>query len=164
MSQANRISAIISGEDKQNIVNHITAIKETLAPILVHSLSPDDRHTMIKMGDKSVAFVQKTLGYANQNPSLVPAYLDIPEAEKDFNLYADLQGIYNQLSTLLTSIEDALMISGSEAMNGALIFYNSVQGAVRSNVAGSEAILEELSQRFPKKSSKAATKKTDEGQ
>jgi len=164
MSQANKISAVISDEDKQNVQNNIKSIQTMLASVLMHSLTADDRHTMVKMGDKSVAFVQKALDYASKNPTLVPSYLDATEAEKDFKLYADLQSIYNQLGTLFTSVEDALMICGSEAMNGALIFYQSLQGAVRSNVPGSEAILEDLKQRFPKKSSKAGTKKTVDSQ
>lgn len=149
MSQQNRISATISQEQKIVIQSAIDGIKTALAEILIHSLTPKERKTIVKMGDKTLAFVQKSLDYANSSPGLAPAYLDIAEAQRDLKLSLDLQNIFNQLSTLTTALEDAMIISGSEAYNGALIFYNSIQGAVRSNVPGSQSILDELKQRFP---------------
>jgi hypothetical protein len=50
-----------------------------------------------KMGDKTLAFVQKALEYAEANPTLVPAYLDIAEAKKDFSLSQDLNLMKIQL-------------------------------------------------------------------
>ena len=149
MSQQNRISATVSQEQKVAIQSGIDGIKTALSDILIHSLTPKERKTIVKMGDKTVAFVQKSLDYADSNLTLAPAYLDIAEAQKDLKLSLDLQSIFNQLSALTTALEDAMIISGSEAYNGALIFYNSVQGAVRSNVPGSQSILDELKQRFP---------------
>jgi len=77
------------------------------------------------MGDKSISFVQKALDYAGSNPALVPAFLDLAEAKKDLALSADLHQLYNQLNALATAVEDALLLAGSEAYDGALIFYNA---------------------------------------
>jgi len=158
MSQKNRISASVSAEDKATVLANITSIQNTLSHMLTHSLEADDRRAMIKMGDKTVAFVQKSLDYAGNNPKIVPSYLDLEEANKDLKLSQDLQPIYNQLKALTTAIEDALMICGSEAYDAALIFYNAAKGAARSNIPGSEAILEDLQHRFPRKQAKAAPK------
>ena len=109
------------------------------------------------MGDKSISFVQKALDYAGSNPALVPAFLDLAEAKKDLALSADLHQLYNQLNALATAVEDALLLAGSEAYDGALIFYNAVKGSARSNVPGSSAILQDLQQRFPRVTKKPAT-------
>jgi len=149
MSQQNRISASISQEVKTAILGNINSIKSALESILIHSLNAEQRKGIAKMGDKSLAFVQKSLDYASSNPTLVPAYLDVEEAKRDLQLSLDLQNIYNQFAALNTALEDAMMISGSEAYDGALIFYKSMQAAVRSNVPGSQSILDDLKQRFP---------------
>lgn len=38
---------------------------------------------MLKMGEKTVSFVQKSYDYSRENPDLVPPFLDIAEYEKD---------------------------------------------------------------------------------
>lgn len=156
MSQDNLLSASISAADKTTINTNIANVTTTLGAILSISLTADDRKNMLKMGDKTLAFVQKTITYANQNAALVPVFLNLPEANKDLQLADDLNDIYKALLTLITSVEDALMISGSEAYNAALIFYASVKGAARSNVAGSQAIYDDLKQRFPNRVKKEA--------
>lgn len=160
MSQQNRISATLTPEQKLSIQTDLNSIKSVLSGILIHSLTPDERQTMVKMGDKSVAFVQKSLEFATSNPPLVPSFLDVNEAKRDLQLSLDLQSIFFQLVALTTAMEDAMMISGSEAYNGALIFYKSMQAAVRSNVPGSQSIVDELKQRFPRKGGNGDTPPT----
>jgi len=88
----------------------------------------------------------------------VPSYLDVPEAKKDFALAHDLYGILQQINTLQRAVEDTMMVAGSEAYDAALIFYNSVKGASRVNVPGSEAIYNDLHQRFAVKPQKTVAK------
>jgi hypothetical protein len=110
------------------------------------------------MRDKTVAFVQKSLEYAEMTPALVPGYLDIPEAKKDLVFSQDLNTVLKQVSILQRAIEDTMMVAGSEAYNAALVFYNSVKGASRVNVPGSEAVYNDLQHRFAMKPKKAETK------
>ncbi|WP_153797002.1 hypothetical protein [Foetidibacter luteolus] len=151
MSQQNRISASLTQQEKDLAIAAFENAKSQLAAILVHSLTPAERKTMIKMGDKTVAFVQKALDYAKSNPEVVPAYLDIAEAERDLKLAKDLKTIHNISKKIGVSIEDAMMICGSEAYNVALLVYKGVQGAARGNVPGSQAILNDLKTRFPQR-------------
>jgi hypothetical protein len=39
---------------------------------------------MLKMGDKSLAFVEKAHDYTHDNPNLVPSYLDLGAFDVDF--------------------------------------------------------------------------------
>ncbi len=151
MSKKNQISAAITAEQSTAVLESINSINESLKHVLTINLTADDRLAMLKMGDKTLAFVQKALEYATQHESLRPAFLDLPEAKKDYELAASLQVVKQRLSALLRAVEDAEMMAGGEAYEAALIFYNSVKGAARSNIAGSQAIENDLKQRFPRR-------------
>jgi len=151
MSKKNQISAAITTAQSTAVLESISSINESLKHVLTINLTGDDRLGMLKMGDKTLAFVQKALEYASQHESLRPSFLDLPEAKKDYELAAGLQVIKQGLGALLRAVEDSQMIAGSEAYDAALIFYNSVKGAARSNIAGAQAIENDLKQRFPRR-------------
>jgi len=158
MSQENLISTSISTETLVAVNTNLTAINTALANILLFNLTAAERQSLRIMGDKSIAFVQKALEYAENNPALLPPYLSLAEAQKDFALTHDLYGILQQINTLQRAVEDTMMVAGSEAYDAALIFYNSVKGASRVNVPGSEAVYNDLQQRFAVKLQKTVTK------
>lgn len=155
MAQNNKVSMEVTAEQIQAVKKHVEGIGTELKDVLNLSLSAEERVELLKMGDKSVAFVTKALELASQNPALVPAYLDIVEAKKDFQLTQSLLPVRQQLETLLRAVEDVMMIAGSEAYDASLIYYNSVKGASRSNVPGAQAVWDELSPRFPRKARKS---------
>lgn len=158
MSQENLVSIVIPADKLTAIQTNINALSTSLENYLLFNLTPSDRLELSKMGDKTIAFVQKSLEYTESNPTLVPAYLDITEAKKDFALSQELNNILKQISTLQRAIEDTTMVAGSEAYNASLVFYNSVKGASRVNVPGSEAVYNDLQQRFAVKTKKAEIK------
>jgi hypothetical protein len=158
MPQENLVSTMIPVEVSADINAKLTALHASLADYLLFNLTPTERLELSKMGDKTIAFVQKSLEYAEKNPALVPGYLDIAEAKKDLLFSQDLNAILKQVSTLQRAIEDTVMVAGSEAYNAALVFYSSVKGASRVNVPGSEAVYNDLQQRFAVKAKKTETK------
>ena len=149
MSLSNRISSEITPEQAAAIAAAFEQLKTALAPVLLINLTNEERTAILKMGDKTLAFVSKTLEYATQNPLLVPNYIDLAEAKKDNKLAADIYGIFQQLSSILRGIEDTGMVAGSEAYEAALVIYHSIKGASRSNITGTQAIYDDLKQRFP---------------
>lgn len=148
MSQENLISTEISAAIAADIIEKLNAVNTALGSILLFNLTGQDRLELRKLGDKSLPFVEKALEYASNNSALVPTYLDLVEAKKDLKLTQDLSNILKQVSTLNRAIEDTLMVAGSEAYDAALVFYNSVKGASRVNVPGSEAVYNDLQKRF----------------
>lgn len=158
MSQENQISTTISAEVLADITGKLTDVSTSLANVLLFNLTADERRAMRTLGDKTLAFVQKTLEYAENYPALLPNYLDLPEAKKDYALSRDLYTILQQVNTLQRALEDVMMVAGSEAYDAALIYYNSIKAASRGNVPGSEAIYNDLQQRFALKPKKAVAK------
>jgi hypothetical protein len=128
------------------------------------TLTPEERQEMLVMGDKSVAFVEKSYDFAVQNPSLVPSYLDMATFDIDKSNAVGLWTLLNTAQQVVRGIADTSLVSGSDAMHEALVFYNSVKYAASQDVYGAEAIYEELRKRFPRgKRKKDDTKAEAEG-
>ncbi|QNN42385.1 hypothetical protein [Pedobacter roseus] len=157
MSSKNKISTEITPEQSAAIAAAFEALKTALAPVLLISLTSEERMSTLKMGDKTIAFVNKTLEYATQNPSLIPLYVDLNEAKKDNKLASDIYGIFQQLNTIIRAMEDTGMVAGGEAYEAALIIYHSIKGASRSGIPGTQAIYDDLKQRFPSRGKKIDT-------
>jgi hypothetical protein len=130
------------------IHTQISGILTSLQPY-VTALTPQERRDMLKMGDKSLAFVEKAHGYAHENAALVPNYLDMVAFDVDFNDAHGLWTILNLVKQLEESLEDTVMTAGSEAFHTALVFYNAAQQAAKLDVPGAKAIYEDLKTRFP---------------
>jgi len=61
MSQENLVSLTIPAEKLSAIQSNITALNTLLESYLLFNLTPQDRKELTKMGDKTIAFVQKSL-------------------------------------------------------------------------------------------------------
>lgn len=155
--QENQISINFSNEELKKINEAIKTLQDALLPKLV-KLSPEQRHEIVKMGDKTLAFVTKSYEYASQNPTLVPAYLDVNEMKNDLDAVETLRQIFNPLQEIAQDLEDSMMLSGSEAFIASLVFYNAVKGASKSKIGASEQIYNDLSQRFARPSRKKDNK------
>jgi hypothetical protein len=128
-----------------------TKIQEALtelSPYLL-ALTPEDRREMPKMGEKTVAFVEKAFDFAKQNPKLVPSYLEMAEFEIDFQDAHGLWALHNMIIQLEEGISGTEMAAGSEAYQAALVFYQSAKAAAAQNVSGANAVYDELKKRFP---------------
>ncbi len=148
MSKDNWVSLNINEADLQEIKNAVQVLQTKLVPHLV-GMTTDERKELPKMGDKSVVFVSKSAEYANQNPSLVPQYIDLEELSKDIAAIEILRQIQTPLEQLIARIDDTAMIAGSEAYKATLAFYNAVKGAAKAGVPNAQLIYDDLCQRFP---------------
>jgi len=151
----NRISVSISPDAVAAIKAAIDTIEKNL-PTLIN-LTKEERHELPKMGDKTIAFVSKTLEYAKQNPKIVPAFLDLSEFEKDVNAVNSINKVLIPLQQLVEKLDDTALLAGSEAYSASLVFYNAVKGASKAGVPGTKIVFDDLQARFTDKSKVAAT-------
>ena len=119
-----------------------------LRPYLT-SLTPAQRQDLLKMGDKTLAFVQKSREYARLNPSFVPAFVDMAEFESDAEALDGLAPVHQLLEALALDTDSTLMLAGSNAYAAALVLYNNIKFLARNNQPGAQAAYDDLSQRFP---------------
>jgi len=131
-----------------DVQTHLTAIKEALAPYLT-PLTPDERKSMLRMADKTVAFVTKTTEFATTNPSFVPSFVDLAELKQDTAGMAALAPLRQQLDQLALDTDSTVMIAGSEAYGNALTVYGNIKFMAKNKQAGAQAAYDELRVRFP---------------
>jgi len=144
----NRVSASLSVADQEAVMAAIATIKNKL-PFLI-DISVEDRQNMLKMGDKSRAFVQKTMDLVNQNDDFLPRGFDVDEMRKDVKLLADLYPILQGLNQLQELVDDTIMVVGSEAYAAALVAYRYAKESGAG--AGLDGIVDDIGRRFARKS------------
>ncbi len=149
----NKIDAVVTEDNKTAVANAVQAVRDAL-PFLL-DLTPDERRNMAKLGDKSVAFVTKALELANQNSDFLPGSFNIEEMRKDVNLYNDLHAIRGSIVQLQELLEDSIMQAGNEAYSAALVVYHYAK-STRMHSEGLDALVDEMSKRFVKKSQNMA--------
>jgi hypothetical protein len=148
MASDNRISLELTAAQKTAIVDAVMALKAALQGVVIN-LTADERRSLPKIGDKSVAFDEKCAAYMASRPDLVPSFLDTVEMGKDRKLVADLLPCLRELAPLCEGLEDTITLAQSDNMVGDLAFYLNVQSAAKRGVAGSDTILTDLKTRFP---------------
>ena len=143
----NLINAQVPEAELAKIQEKLREIRELLAPY-VATLTMEDRKSLPKMSDKTLAFVSKTAEYVKSNPKLIPPMMEAEELGKDFTLNQSLQPVYNSLKQLVDNLSDTLMLSGHEAYVQALLYYASVKMAARLGDQDAKSIQEDLGKRF----------------
>ncbi|WP_319482494.1 hypothetical protein [uncultured Draconibacterium sp.] len=144
-----KFSFQLSEQDKSDVNTAIQTLVSILEPKLI-TLTAEERMEMPKMGDKTVSFVEKAIEYAQEYPQYMPAFIDVPEAELDFNAVKDIRVIFNQLQRLTSELDDSMILAGSEAYSSTLAVYKVLKNAADMGQPGAENAARELASRFPR--------------
>jgi hypothetical protein len=150
MSTPNQISTAIPAETLAEVLSHLQACKAALAPYL-QALTTEQKHDLFKMGDKTVATVQKVKSYLETNPEFIPPYMDTKEFLKDEELVTGLDPLRNLAEQLASDLSDTAMLAGSEALVNALLYYGTAKEAAAKGVLAAAPIYEDLRQQFVRK-------------
>lgn len=150
MADHNRISASVTADDLAAITAAIETIKSKL-PFLI-SLEPGEIRELPKIGPKTLAFDEGCRDFMLRHPELVPAYIDVAEADKDRALREQMSDVVRTLGTLSQNAEDTLAVISHEIYNADLAFYNNVKQAAKRGVLSAQSVYEVLSVRFPGRS------------
>ena len=144
----------ISVEIPQAVIDRVTEklqeCQTALAPYL-QAITADERMSLFKMGNKTVATVQKIKSYMQTNPEFIPGYMNSDEFLKDEKLVTQLQPVMNLAKQLTDNTEDTMMLAGSEAIMGALLYYGQVEEAKKKGINSARPIYDDLSARFTRK-------------
>jgi hypothetical protein len=138
----------------------IATISQNLSFLV--DLSPEERRTMSKLGDRNRAFTRKALEIATQNPDFLPRSFDVEELRRDFELFEALQPMLLALTRLQELIDDTAVAAGNEAYAAALEVYRYAKA--NGTVAGLDKLVDEMGQRFAQSSSRgrsAAARSSD---
>ena len=153
MSTNNQINIEIPQAILDEVYADLQNCRTKLAPYL-QGLSFDQKQSLFKMGDKTVATVKKVKSYTDTNTEFIPGYMNVEEFGKDEKVVTQLDPLNNLSMQLASDISDTMMLAGSEALMAALLYYGTVKEAAAKGVASAIPIYEDLSKRFSRKSFK----------
>ncbi|MEH2047195.1 hypothetical protein [Nostoc sp.] len=139
------IAATLSPQDIQEIKAALQTVQKKL-PFLI-TLSTEERRKLVKMGDKSLAFVNNSITAAQSNREILPATFDVEELVQDYQLAAALTELLISMQQLTQQVDDTLMAVGSEAMTSSLTVYDYVKTASKKT-PGLKTVAEQLGERF----------------
>jgi hypothetical protein len=147
MSTQNQINIEIPQAIIDDVVAKLQECKTALAPYL-QGLTAKERQEFFKMGDKTVATVQKTKTYVDTNPEFAPSYMDKTAFLNDVAVVTQLLPVVNLATQLATDADDTLLLAGSEALQSAMLYYGQIREANSKGVPTAKPIYEDLSERF----------------
>lgn len=139
------IAATLSPQDIQEIKAALQTVQKKM-PFLI-TLSTEERRKLVKMGDKSLAFVNNSVTAAQSNREILPATFDVEELVRDYQLATALTELLISVQQLAEQVDDTLMAVGSEAMTSSLTVYDYVKTASKKT-PGLKIVAEQLGERF----------------
>ena len=148
MASANRISLEITAAQKTAIVDAVTALKAALQGIIIN-LTKEERQSLPKVGDKTLAFDEKCKAYMASRPELVPGFIDMAELAKDRKLVADLLPCLQEIAPICEGLEDTVSLAYTDIYIADLAFHANVKQAAKRGVPGTDTIYDDLKERFP---------------
>ena len=145
----------------QEVLDQVQAkIEEAIALVKPYSviMTADQRTSVLKVGDKAFACVNKVSAYTKTNPEFIPSFINIADFEIDILDADGHPSILTMIDQLSNYFIDTKLASRSEAYSAALFYYGNVQQAASVNLPGAKAIYDDLKQYFPR-TGKAANAK-----
>lgn len=143
----NRIDATLLAADRQAVLDALALVRTKL-PFLI-DLTTADRQSLLRMGDKSRAFVNQALTVAEQDDSFLPRSFDSAEMRQDVELIEALAPIMTAVTQLNELLGDTFALVGSDAYAAALVVYSSAQRNGKGSAL--DALADTLGQRFARK-------------
>jgi len=138
----------ISREDCLKIRGAIELIREALQPYLI-SLSPEERKSIPRLTNNSLAFIEKAVKQAERISNL-PEEFDVREMRADMATVANLAELYSPLKKLCTDLNDTILFSGKEVFQSSIALYSFLNSAMTNGSPQLEKVNFDLTEAFNK--------------
>ena len=145
---SNQINATIPQADLDKALDLLKQARALMEPHL-HPLTPKERKTLYKLGDKTLGFMQKLLTYATNTAAFVPAFISLAEVKQDVAVATALAPLEQFATQLALDLNSTKMLAGSEGMDGTSPIYKNIKFLAEQNQPGAQAAYDDLSQQFP---------------
>lgn len=141
------LSVTLTPAEITTLNDAITAIRTVLDGKTVN-LTPEERSRLYKMRNNRYTLAVRSLNFAQNHANLVPPFLNLLEANRDFTYYQQLDNFIGEMRFLLETLDDTQKAVGSEVLKFCLPFYQSVKQAAQLDVPGSTGIYDALNEFF----------------
>ncbi|MCD9856306.1 hypothetical protein LUD75_16400 [Epilithonimonas sp. JDS] len=131
----------------------ITAVKTAYQTILTNlsfllGLTTEERSSLPAIDVNNKTFTEDAISAGVNNAALLPAYVSPTAMQTDLTLFSQLDELIALHNQLGEKLQDTQLLAGSEAYVGALTLYKLFASAAEAGVAGSDAVYNQLKQRF----------------
>ena len=152
-----RIDIVPTTESITTILGHIASISEALPELT--ALQEDERQRLARLGMANETFSLGIIEIARQNPTLIPASIDLVKVGRDVDARTALLPVIVQLRVLTQLLEDTEVLLGVDIYNAALALYKVL--LITGDTEGLRELIAEYGKRFAKK--KTSTTPADPG-
>ena len=114
----NLISYQLTSADLAAVDGALKTLEDRLASLI--DLTPAQRRTLVKMGDKSEAFARKAVEVLNNNPNLLPGNFDLAELRRDLAGFDQLRSRLMRVARIHERMADSQLALGSDVMSATL--------------------------------------------
>jgi hypothetical protein len=159
MALDNLITVVFTEEEIAKIDSAMSAI-ETVLEGKVVNLTPKQRQTYGRVAYETEFWVDKTFDYMQQDPKLVPLFINMEEHTADIVAHRALNPRIARLNGILQSLKDTNRLLGSDLYSNSLAYYRNLREAAKVNAVGASTKYSDLKQQFPR--TKKASKSTEE--
>jgi hypothetical protein len=140
----NIVSLNLTDAQLRGVDDALTALETHLSGLI--ALSPPQKRSLRKMGEKSEAFCRQALRLLEQNPQLVPPNVLAAGALGDLAALDKLRPRMMRLNRLSERASDTDIALGSDVMTTALQVYGQIK--LTGGVEGLETVRRDLGARF----------------
>ena len=121
----NSIDTSITTANRDQMLALIAQISD-LMPVKV-DLSPEDRKSLVKMGESGRPFVETTLNIVEQDDTFMPRSFDKTGMRKDSDFYTMMLPVWIQVIKLAEMFDDVMMLTGSDLIMAGLEVYKNLK-------------------------------------
>lgn len=147
MSDANKISQIITAQERTTVLAAFVTIKTALP--WLRNLTPAQSRAMPTLGTERGGMDETFAMEMAAHPEFVPGFTDMAELEKDRELWLGLSEFLACAKELHDSLQDTQQIAGSDIYGAYLAFYQNVRQAAKRAITGAETVYQNLRRFFP---------------
>lgn len=140
----NLISYQLTSADLAAVDGALKTLEDRLASLI--DLTPVQRRTLVKMGDKSEAFARKAVEVLNNNPNVLPGNFDLAELRRDLAGFDQLRRRLMRVARIHERMADSQLALGSDVMSATLEGYAFLKVAGQGE--GLDAARKALAVRF----------------
>lgn len=156
MKNNDLIQVVYTPEELESCKTGMVAV-ETFAAKHVPNLSAEDRQNLGSINETNKLFVNKTKTLMEQNPSMVPVFINQEEYNRDLIAREEIEKLILKLDTIKRNLSETKILLDHDNYHDALAFYRSVRYLAREHQSGAIAVYEELKQYFQTKKNEKET-------
>lgn len=131
--------------ESKTLLEALMAIANTHAP----ELSSEDRTRYGKINGPNKLLVDKAHLFMNQNPDLVPGFVDMEEFERDYKARRDIDEMIHKLELITRRLSDTKILLDNDNYHDAMAFYRAIRYFAKEQQQMAIPIYEEMKQFFP---------------